>query len=130
MYAMTFLGIPVVAWLTDDEITLVVIANDNGYGLPVLFLSKVAYATLELFIVIMDYGAFPIEILRMLFKEDIFLVVMKLVRELDLDPSSREWWIVLFVPLNVHIYRAGIRDRIWSDIKRSEYVKIRVVLLG
>lgn len=55
---------------------------------------------------------------------------MKLVRELDLDPSSREWWIVLFVPLNVHIYRAGIRDRIWSDIKRSEYVKIRVVLLG
>ena len=69
---MTFFGIPVVAWLTYDEITIVVIANDNGYGLPVLFLSKVAYATLELFIVIMDYGAFPIEILRMLFKEDIF----------------------------------------------------------
>jgi hypothetical protein len=60
MYAVAFLGIPMVAWLTDDEITLVVIANDNGCGLPVLFLSKVAYATLELFIVIMDYGAFPI----------------------------------------------------------------------
>lgn len=72
MYIISFLGISVVAWLTDDEITVVVVANDNGYGLPVLFLSKVAYATLELFIVIMDYGAFPIEILRMLFKEDIF----------------------------------------------------------
>jgi hypothetical protein len=54
---------------------------------------------------------------------------MKLVKELDLDPSSREWWIVLFIPLNVHIYRAGIRDRIWSDTKRSEDVNIRVVVL-
>ena len=76
----------------------------------------------------MDYGAIPIVIFRMLFKENNVLVLMKLIRELDLDPS-REWWIVLFVPFNVQIYRAGIRDRIWSDIKRSEDINIRVIVL-
>jgi hypothetical protein len=96
--------------------------------LPVFFLSEIADATLELLIMTMDYGAIPIVIFRMLFKENNVWVLMKLIRELDLDPS-REWWIVLFVPFNVQIYRAGIRDRIWSDIKRSEDINIRVIVL-
>ena len=53
---------------------------------------------------------------------------MKRFRDLDLDPSSRERWIVLFVALNMHRYRIGIRFRNWSEIKRSEDVGRQVVI--
>jgi hypothetical protein len=54
MDARVFLGIPAVAWLTDDEITPLIITNDYRCKLSVYFLSEVANATLELFIMIMD----------------------------------------------------------------------------
>ncbi len=54
MYAIANLGIPVVAWLADDQITPSFIAKDNGCLLSVLFLCKAAYAALVLFILEMD----------------------------------------------------------------------------
>ena len=48
------LGIPVVAWLAGDEITVLHIANDYGRELSVFHLCKVADAALELFFMIMD----------------------------------------------------------------------------
>ncbi len=54
MYVIAIFGIAVVAWLTDDKITLLFIANDNWCELSVLLLSKIADATLELIIMILD----------------------------------------------------------------------------
>ncbi len=54
MYVISIIGIAVVAWLTDDKITRFFIANDNWCELSVLLLSKIADATLELFIMILD----------------------------------------------------------------------------
>jgi hypothetical protein len=54
MYARAFLGIPVVAWLTDDEITPLIITNDYRCELSVYFLSEIANATLEFLLMIMD----------------------------------------------------------------------------
>ena len=54
MYVTGILGIPVIAWLADDKITRFFIANDNWCELSALFLCKIADATLELFVRIMD----------------------------------------------------------------------------
>ena len=54
MYVAGHLGIAVVAWLTDDQVACLFIANEHWCVLSVIFLTKFAYAALVLFILKME----------------------------------------------------------------------------
>lgn len=54
MYIAAHLGIAVVAWLTDDQVAYLFIANEHRCVLSVLFLPELADATLVLFIFKME----------------------------------------------------------------------------
>lgn len=54
MYVAAHLGIAVVAWFTNDQVAYLFIANEDRCVLSVIFLPKVADATLVLFIFKME----------------------------------------------------------------------------